>query len=125
MPPEVFKKANYDQKFDVFSIGVILWTMLACDFPFNDDSVQGLSYKIQFSEPEWKVLKNKNVSEECLDLLRKLLTKDRTLRVSLDDALTHPWFKKEMNKISNAVLTDTDKEKALYSLNSYNKMTKL
>jgi len=52
MPPEVFQKSTYDYKFDVFSIGVILFTILASEFPFNDDSVKGLSLKIQFEEPD-------------------------------------------------------------------------
>jgi len=52
MPPEVFKKSGYDFKFDVFSIGVIMYTMLVCDFPFNDNTFQGLSKKIQNVEPD-------------------------------------------------------------------------
>ena len=52
MPPEVFQNTGYDFKFDVFSTGVVLYTMLVCDFPFNDNSLQGVSKKIQEIEPD-------------------------------------------------------------------------
>ena len=59
MPPEVFRKTGYDFKFDVFIIGVIMYTMLVCDFPFNDNTFQGLSKKIQNVEPDYKRLTDK------------------------------------------------------------------
>lgn len=118
MPPEVFRKDTYDYKFDVFSLGVILWTLLACDFPFNDDSVQGLSKKILECKPNWRTLQRKGVSDECIDLLSKMLAKEKRDRISLEEALAHPWFKKEENIKNNAVLSDNDKETALYSLTS-------
>jgi len=99
--------------------------MLACDFPWNDDSMKGLAYKIQYKEPAWKVLKDREVSAECLDLLKKLLTKDKGMRISLDDALEHIWFKTEHKKQGNISLSQTQKEVALYSLNSYGKVSKL
>ena len=36
----------------------------------------------------------RTVSDECKDLIRKLLTVDQTRRVDAPTALKHPWFKK-------------------------------
>lgn len=85
--------------------------MLACDFPWNDDSIKGLSLKIQNTEPNWKVLKNKFVSEECIDILRKMLTKDKKMRVSLDIALDHVWFKSVNEKCK--AMTQSEKNDAM------------
>ena len=80
MPPEVFRKTGYDFKFYVFSIGVIMYTMLVCDFPFNDNTFQGLSKKIQNVEPDYKRLTDKKVSPECVRLISNMLMKDKIKR---------------------------------------------
>jgi len=77
----------------VFSIGVMLFTLLACDFPFNDNSVKGLALKIQNNEPDWDRLKNK-CSVDCINFIKRLLEKDKTKRISTDVALEDPWFKR-------------------------------
>lgn len=46
-----------------------------------------LNNKLEFDLPVWK-----KVSEPCKDLISKLLEKDPTKRVSLDNALKHKWF---------------------------------
>ena len=43
--------------------------------------------KLEFDLPVWK-----KVSNECKDLLEKMLDKDPTKRIDLIDALKHPWF---------------------------------
>lgn len=99
--------------------------MLACDFPFNDDTVQGLAYKIKNSQPDMSKLKTSSVSDDCIDLIYKLLAKDKDKRISIEEALDHVWFKKEHICINQVSLTESEKESALYSFKSYNKVNKL
>jgi len=80
MPPEAFSKRGYDFKFDVFSIGVILYTMLVGNFPFHDDTLKGLSFKILNKEPPWQKIVDEGGSDECIDLLKHLLEKDKEKR---------------------------------------------
>ena len=47
-----------------------------------------LNKQLEFDLPCWK-----NHSNMVKDLLTKLLTKDPKLRITLDSALNHPWFK--------------------------------
>lgn len=88
--PEVLKK-NYDEKCDLWSIGVILYILLCGYPPFNGANdkqiieavlkgkftLDGNLYSHYNSEPEWD-----EVSEEAKDLVRKLLTFDPAKRIS-------------------------------------------
>lgn len=46
-----------------------------------------LENKLEFDLPCWD-----HISEECKDLLTKLLLKDPKKRISLDNVLKHKWF---------------------------------
>jgi len=113
MPPEVFNKLEYDYKFDVFSIGVILYTMLRCDFPFNGDNFDTLSFQIRKCEPNYHILKEAGVSDEVINLIKGLLNKDPEKRLTLDEALKHECFTKENNEIKNINLSKDEREYAL------------
>lgn len=91
--PDVLNK-SYNEKCDVWSLGVILYILLVGYPPFNGsddkkiiDAVKKGKYTLD--EPEWD-----DVSEEAIDLVKKCLTYDPDKRISASDALGHPWFKK-------------------------------
>ena len=102
--PEVLKK-NYDEKCDLWSIGVILYILLCGYPPFNgsnDKQIIEAVIKGKFTldgtclaylnmsniEPEWD-----DVSDDAKDLVKKLLTYDPVKRISAGDALQHKWIK--------------------------------
>jgi calcium-dependent protein kinase len=91
--PDVLNK-SYNEKCDVWSLGVILYILLVGYPPFNGsddkkiiDAVKKGKYTLD--EPEWD-----DVSEEAIDLVKKCLTYDPDKRISASDALGHAWFKK-------------------------------
>jgi len=91
--PDVLNK-SYNEKCDIWSLGVILYILLVGYPPFNgsDDKkiIEAVKKgKYTLDEPEWD-----DVSEEAIDLVRKCLTYDPDKRISASEALEHVWFKK-------------------------------
>jgi len=86
--PEVLNK-KYDEKCDLWSIGVILFILLCGYPPFNGQTdieiVKNIKRgKVKTDDKEWE-----NVSKEAIDLVKKLLTYEPKKRISAEDGLQH------------------------------------
>ncbi|CAB9507657.1 MAP kinase-activated protein kinase 2 (Fragment) [Seminavis robusta] len=84
----------YGRGADVWSIGVILYVLLAGHPPFNGHTDAEIIAAIQkgdfvFSSPKWN-----NVSKDAKDFIENLLTFDEEARPSAATALTHKWLVK-------------------------------
>ena len=92
--PEVLT-GDYDEKIDLWSAGIMLYYMLTLQMPFagkiknqKDFYKQILRGNIDFKNP----MKKHNISKNARDLCQKLLIKSPFLRISISQALNHPWF---------------------------------
>lgn len=73
---------------DSWSLGVMLYTMLAGRYPFHDTDASALFAKIrrgQFLVPD-------NLSSRAKCLIRSLLRRHPGQRLSAAEILDHPWF---------------------------------
>ncbi|KAJ5079459.1 serine/threonine-protein kinase gin4-related [Anaeramoeba ignava] len=88
--PEVIEGKRYDgTKSDVWSCGVILFTLLTGRLPFHDNNVVQLFKKVrtrQFMLP-------KNLSKDQVDLICRMLTIDPDRRISIPEIKQHKWFR--------------------------------
>lgn len=92
--PEVLKKQGYDEACDVWSLGVLLYTMLAGHTPFangpNDTPGDILARigegKFSLSGGNWD-----SVSPLAKDLVARMLHIDPHHRITLQQVLSHRW----------------------------------
>ena len=91
--PEVINK-SYNEKCDLWSVGVILYMLIGKKPPFDGYNLNKIFEKIieeEYNKHSRKIL---DFSDEVRDLLDKLLEKNIEKRLSAKEALNHPWFKK-------------------------------
>nr|XP_045600913.1 serine/threonine-protein kinase Chk2-like isoform X2 [Procambarus clarkii] len=87
-----FGGLSYNNKVDLWSLGVVLFVSLAGYPPFYSDNEGQLRYKIKnavynFSHRLWK-----EISDEAKDLITRLLISDPSQRLDIEQTLKHPWL---------------------------------
>jgi len=98
--------------------------MLLCDFPFNGNDVKSISHEVKNSKPNFNHPEFKEVSAECIDLIKKMLEKDKNNRLSVIDALKHPWFEGVSKQINEYKNEDELKVKGTANFSDYTKRSK-
>ena len=86
--PEMLKKNKYTKAADIWSAGVLLYTMVTGKLPFYDRDMQQMLRKILFSQPVFP----DNISFQCQQLIRQMLMKSPQDRIKMADIKEHPWF---------------------------------
>lgn len=98
MPPEQFTGASIDGRADLFSLGVILYSMATGEQPFGGETVTAVSYKVVHTEPIPPAKLNPAIPAALETVILKCLAKNPTDRYQTGDELaqdlaalrTHP-----------------------------------
>lgn len=85
--PELVQGIPYSKSVDLWSIGVILYAMVAGYLPFDDDNISVQIHHIITKEPEYP----DTISPILVDLLKRLLCKDPSNRITINELKCHPW----------------------------------
>ena len=94
--PEVIRE-KYDFECDEWACGVMMYILLTGEPPFTGNSEEEIFSNILNSELNLEHPKLKNVSENCKDLIKRLLEKKANKRILASDALKHKFFKTGIN----------------------------
>lgn len=79
---------------DVWSCGVILYIMLCGKPPFKGKTDQQIMSSILNDEPSFQEIQWKNIPDDLKDLIRKILIKDPSNRITLKEIFQHPWYQR-------------------------------
>ena len=96
MAPEMVNDELYDMGIDIWSLGVLLYEMIHGYSPFRAHNNQAQDPKSAQVEIFLNIKNNKytidkQITEECTDLIAKLLTTDTKKRIRIGDIFNHPW----------------------------------
>lgn len=91
MSPELFKGDSYDEKIDIWSLGIVMYELLTGDVPYKKKLMKHdhifkkhiVNFKVKY--PDF-------ISGEAVNLMKQLLNKDPKLRPNAKDILKHPWL---------------------------------
>ncbi|XP_010828555.1 PREDICTED: ribosomal protein S6 kinase alpha-1 [Bison bison bison] len=108
--PEVLKRQGYDEGCDIWSLGILLYTMLAGYTPFANgpsDTPEEIltrigSGKFTLSGGNWNT-----VSDTAKDLVSKMLHVDPHQRLTAKQVLQHPWITQK-DKLPQSQLSHQD-----------------
>jgi len=94
LAPEVIQSKGHGKAADWWSLGILVYEMLAGYPPFYDDNPFGIYQKILLGKVEFP----RHIDGQAKDLIRKLMHLDRSKRIGIlkggaDDIQKHKWFK--------------------------------
>ena len=117
--PEVFMN-SYNEKADIWSCGIILYTMLCGHPPFCGSDENIIKSKILHSKLNFPVKDFKNISDEAIEFIKLLLTYDPEKRPSAEEALQNAWLQNESNygniKLNKEIISNLSKFKTTLGL---------
>eukprot|EP01136_Pigoraptor_vietnamica_P021636 Opistho-1_new@71988 len=91
--PEIVKKEDHNKAVDLWTLGILTYSVLCGVFPFSGNDEEELLESIAKGKFNCLNSNYKALSEPAKDLIRNLLKLDPSKRLTATQVLDHPWVK--------------------------------
>ena len=103
---------TYNEKVDIWSLGIICYEMIIGTLPFNSNSLEALLNDVK----KGKYSLPTNLSREIVSFINGMLQYDLNKRLSIDALYQHVFLNKPYNKFTK--INVTYKDKMVFDINS-------
>ncbi|KAH7870246.1 kinase-like domain-containing protein [Lentinula edodes] len=94
--PEVISDDTYAaEPIDIWGTGVILFMLLVGKIPWTEPTIQSAEYQKYISGLIFEKVPWTKLSDDALSLICGLVTIDPSQRLTLSEAMQHPWYTRE------------------------------
>lgn len=100
LPPEMVEVKDYDEKVDLWSLGVLCYEFLVGEPPFDAPGKKATFRRITKCDFHFPA----HITAGAQDLIKQLLVKDPNKRISLHDVVKHPWIISKANHAPNELV---------------------
>ena len=94
MAPEILNGETYDNKCDLWSIGIIIYQLYFRDYPYKGTDAAIYNQINKYGKKLLKRTNNNNLN----NLIDSLLISDPKERINFEEYFNHPFFKENLNK---------------------------
>ena len=118
MAPEIFYKSDFGYQgfpVDVWASGIALYIMLSGELPFKTDKSVNKDSELEYAIINTTPKEIENISEEAKDLIKGLLCKNPSKRLTCEEILKHPWLKDDKEKDKDICQLFTKNEMVMLS----------
>lgn len=109
--PEILE-GNYNKLADCWSLGVMMYVMLAGTPPFNGKDNNEILMSVYNSSYSFRHPSFNYISDSAKDLISRLLVKDSARRFTAEQAYSHPWVQGSLiqyNELPLSILFSIEK----------------
>ena len=106
MAPEIIKDIPYGKPVDIWALGILLYELYFGVSPFSSNKENEEQTKEVINNIMQKKIffNKKSISYDMKDLIIHMLEFDVNYRYTIDEVISHPWFKKCKEKIKSCDL---------------------